>query len=145
MSIHQESLTSRGETLLEKTIRSDLAAKTPLILRFSSLLIENQLIEESNREKIEVCLEEALKNCIVHGNNLEPQLTVDARLFQTDQEWGVEFTDQGGGFSDQEIPDPEGPDFPWREDGRGIHIMRHIADDVQFFDGGRTIVLTWQI
>ena len=133
-----------GDTLSETTMPSDLSMKTALIVRFSAELLEADLIVEEDREKIEVCFEEALKNAIVHGNGLQPERTLHARLFRTEHSWGLELTDQGAGFTSSDVPDPDDPDFPWREDGRGIQMMQHIAQDVRFFAGGRTVVISFR-
>ena len=145
MNFHSEDVAPRGETLIEKTVPSDLAAKTPLIVCLSSKLVELGVIDEADREKVEVCFEEALTNAMVHGNECDRERLVHARLFQNDHGWGLQITDEGAGFTPDSIPDPEDPDFPWMEHGRGVHMMNLIADAVEFFSGGRTVVLTWNL
>ena len=145
MNFHSKDVTPRGETLIEKTVPSDLAAKTPLIVCLSNKLVELELIDETDRDRLEVCFEEVLNNAMIHGNECDTQRSVHARLFQDDAGWGLQVTDEGAGFSPDRIPDPEDPDFPWMEHGRGVHMMNLIADDVEFFSGGRTVVLTWNL
>ncbi len=145
MKFHSEDLTPRGETLIEKTVVSDLAAKTPLIVCLSSKLIELDLVDQATRDKVETCFEEVINNAMVHGNESDSQRSVYARLFRDDECWGVQVTDEGAGFSPDRIPDPEDPEFPWMEHGRGVHMMHLIADDVEFFSGGRTVLLTWNL
>ncbi|MCA8961046.1 MAG: ATP-binding protein [Planctomycetes bacterium] len=140
---HDEAVSPRGETLVEKTVASDLGVKTPLIVGLSSELIERGLIDEDNREKVETCFEEVFTNAIVHGNECDRERKVRARLFRDGEIWGLQVTDEGAGFSPDRIPDPEDPEFPWMEHGRGVHMMNLIADEVEFFSGGRTVVLTW--
>lgn len=145
MNFHVEGVTEPETIHLDRKVTSDLAVKGPLITRLTAAILELGLIDESGLEPLELCLDEALTNAMVHGNHSDPKRYVRARLFQRENEWGVEIEDEGDGFTADQIPDPSAPDFPWREDGRGIHMMRHYARRVEFFNGGRTTVLTWDL
>jgi serine/threonine-protein kinase RsbW len=141
MKIRAGELPPPGETLLETQIPSDLALKTPLALRLVATLIEEGLIAESERAKLEVCFEEALKNAIVHGNRQDPRCQVRVRIFRGAAEWGVTVEDEGDGFGEDVLTPRSDPDFPWLEHGRGIHLMEHIAGGVEYFRGGRSLLL----
>ena len=145
MKIHSASAPKRGETLFETTIPSDLSTKTPMVIRLVSTILDEGLVSQSESQQFEICFEEALKNAMVHGNQADIDKRLTVRLFRDSREWGVEISDEGNGFSAENIPDPTDPEFPWREDGRGIHLMTHICDQVEFFSGGRTLVLTSKI
>ncbi|MBI4602796.1 MAG: ATP-binding protein [Planctomycetes bacterium] len=142
MTIHQEAAPATGETMFETRIQSDLGLLAPLAIRVTSELASRGCISEEDRDKIEVCCEEALKNAIVHGNRENPGLVVSVRLFREGEGWGILVQDQGKGFQDRKLPDPEDPMFPWRDSGRGIHLMRHLMDSVEFYAGGKQVVLS---
>ena len=145
MDFHVDGVTEPETIHLDRKVKSDLVMKGPLITGLTGKVLELGLMDESRVEQLELCLEEAVINAMVHGNRSDPERQVRVRLFQFENEWGIEIGDEGEGFTADEIPDPNAEDFPWREDGRGIHMMCHYASRVEYFNGGRTIVLTWKL
>ena len=141
MDIHREDAPVRGETIFECSVPSDLSVKTPLTLRLMTTLLDVGFIAEDESQRFEVCFEEALKNAIVHGNQTNPDASITVRLFRDGDEWGTTISDEGEGFSLEDIPDPNDPDFPWRENGRGVHLMAHMVNRVEYYAEGRTVVL----
>jgi anti-anti-sigma factor len=144
MKIRAEAACLEGETLLETQISSDLRWKTALSVRIAGLLVDRALVHPEEREKLEVCCEEALKNAIIHGNKENPRTLVTVRVFETPEAWGISVKDQGQGFAADRIPDPEDPNFVWMESGRGLHLMQHVMDSVELYSGGNHIVLLKQ-
>ena len=51
-------------------------------------------------------------------------------------------SDHGGGFDPSTPPDPTLPDALERERGRGLFLIRNLADHVEFNDQGNTIWMT---
>ena len=141
MKIHETRAHLQGETLFETRVPTDLEIKTPLAIRIGSELLARGLIDEGDREKIEIAFEEAIKNAMVHGNRENQDLAVTVRVFCDGEGWGVTVQDQGEGFSENMIVDAGHPEFPWRDHERGSHLMRHLMDSVQYFCGGRQVVL----
>jgi serine/threonine-protein kinase RsbW len=103
---------------------------------------EHLIADEDTRTMMEVCFNEALKNAISHGNGDDPQRWVSIRLFKDQTEWGLLVKDEGSGFTLDDVPDPDAPDFILREHGRGIFMMRNLVDRVEYFEGGRAVLLT---
>lgn len=145
MKIREEEAPVRGETLLETRIQSDLCLKTPLTLRIVSELVSEGLIKEDEREKLEICCEEAIKNAIVHGNGENLARWVLVRVFRDGNEWGISVKDQGAGFGEEEIERTKDPCLVWKEEGRGIQVMEHVMDKVEYFSGGRQVVLSMKM
>ena len=145
MKIHAEEAPVRGETVLETRIQSDLSLKTPLTLRIVSELVSEGLIKEEEREKFEICCDEAIKNAIVHGNGENPSRWVLARVFRDGDGWGISVEDQGAGFGEEEIQCKKDPCLVWKEEGRGIQVMEHVMDRVEYFSGGRQLVLSMKM
>ncbi len=141
MKIHETRAHIQGETLFETRVPTDLEIKTPLAIRIGSELLARGLIDDDDREKIEIAFEEAIKNAMVHGNRQDPELAVSVQVFSDGEGWGVSVQDQGEGFSEEMIVDAGHPEFPWMDHGRGIHLMRHLMDSVEYFYGGRQVVL----
>lgn len=140
VKIHAEAAPSCGKTLLEVRIPSSLEWMTALVVRLVKLGIDEKLILEEDRDRMEVCCEEALKNSIIHGNQENSKKWVTVRMFRDGEDWGVTFSDEGQGFGPERITDPQDPDFPWMEHGRGIHMLRALMDRIEYFSGGRTLV-----
>jgi serine/threonine-protein kinase RsbW len=141
MEIHGTEAPVSGETIFACTVPGDLATLTPLTIRLVNTLRESGCIGDDENQRFEVCFEEAVKNAIVHGCGNHPDRSITARLFRDGDQWGAVITDEGNGFTLEDIPNPDDPDFPWREEGRGIHLMAHCIDQVAYYDGGRTVVL----
>lgn len=97
---------------------------------------------EPDRFLDRLCLDEAITNAIIHGNREDPTKKVKVRVFCSQDRWGVEVRDEGAGFDwESELqrtkhgPDPDDPS------GLGLAILRASNGDVQFYDGGRSVLL----
>ena len=47
------------------------------------------------------------------------------------------------GFDYENLPDPTAPENIEKPHGRGVFLMRHLADDCAFEDAGRVVELTF--
>jgi serine/threonine-protein kinase RsbW len=52
--------------------------------------------------------------------------------------------DQGNGFNPQEIPDPTDPENIEKPNGRGIFLMKNLADKITFEENGRVVNLIFE-
>ena len=81
--------------------------------------------------KILISTVEAVNNAILHGNkgNAEKTVTVDftadGNLFE------VTVTDEGEGFDYNHLPDPTDPENIENLHGRGVFIMKSLADIIE--------------
>ncbi len=82
---------------------------------------------------------EAVTNAIEHGNNLDEQKEVDIEAYKCDCAFKLSVTDEGRGFNPDNLPDPTKPEFREQPDGRGVFLMKQLADEVNFRDGGRCV------
>jgi serine/threonine-protein kinase RsbW len=92
--------------------------------------------------RFRVSLAEALSNAIVRGNHEDHAKKVKVRAEVRPDSIRIAVEDQGDGFdpaTTQELPLPEALDA---EGGRGLTIIRHLADHVEFNDRGNTIWMT---
>lgn len=92
--------------------------------------------------RLRVTLAEALANAIVRGNREDPgkHVVVRAQLFSESIRLSIE--DEGHGFDPADSPTPMLPDSLEDEQGRGLFIIRQLADQVEFNDRGNTIWMT---
>jgi serine/threonine-protein kinase RsbW len=91
------------------------------------------------------CLNEAVVNAIVHGNKLDESKTV---IINADVEpkrviWTI--TDKGNGFDYNNLADPTAPERLEELTGRGVFILKHLADQCIFNAKGNEVELHFKI
>lgn len=88
------------------------------------------------------CLNEAVTNAIFHGNKQNPNKLVYLNLEIINQKRLV-FTiaDQGEGFNFNNLPDPTAPENLENLSGRGVFIMKQLADQCIFNTKGNEVEL----
>jgi serine/threonine-protein kinase RsbW len=96
-------------------------------------------VNEDYYGNVLIAVTEAVNNAIQHGNKGSTDLTVD--LYVTDKEMDFCFRvkDYGDGFDYEKLPDPTSPENIEQENGRGVYLMRSLAEAVEFGDGGRSV------
>lgn len=91
------------------------------------------------RFRLEVVLAEAIANAIVRGNRQDPEKSVQVAVRLRGPDIRIEVTDEGDGFDPATVPDPVTPMRILDESGRGIFLIRHLADQVAFNERGNSI------
>lgn len=91
------------------------------------------------------CLSEAVINAIVHGNQLDADklVIVNAEIDNRRIIWTV--SDEGPGFSPDQLPDPTAPENLEALSGRGVFIIKQLADQCIYNDRGNEIELHFKI
>ena len=90
-------------------------------------------------------ISEAVSNAILHGNKMNPEKNVLIKMKLQGNRFNIEVEDEGMGFSDQVLFDPTCQEHIRREHGRGIFIMRKLADEISFKEDGRKILIQFTI
>lgn len=92
--------------------------------------------------RLRILLVEAISNSILFGaaGNRERKVRIEALV--NNQRIRLEVTDDGPGFDPREVPDPTLPDGLARPIGRGLFLIRSLADQVEFNERGNTIWMT---
>jgi serine/threonine-protein kinase RsbW len=92
-----------------------------------------------------ISLTEAVNNAIVHGNqeNHIKEVVVE----HTYNEKGLTFvvSDEGNGFDSKTIPDPTRLENLEKLGGRGVFLMRQLADRLKFTNNGRSVVIFFNV
>lgn len=111
--------------------------------RYVQAEIEAALNEADYTERemfaIRLALEEALVNAIKHGNQLDPNKHVHIHYSVTRDKFDVRIRDEGPGFEPEAVPDPTDPANLERPCGRGLLLMRHYMNHVEYSDRGRAL------
>ena len=91
------------------------------------------------------CLNEAVNNAIIHGNGQDPskKVIVNAEVDGRRIIWTV--SDEGPGFDPDRIPDPTAPENLENLSGRGVFIIKQLADQSIFNGNGNEIELHFKI
>ena len=94
--------------------------------------------------KISVAIIEAVNNAILHGNQLDVSKKVKIE-YNIDEE-AIQFIveDEGKGFDFNNIPDPTLPENLEKTHGRGIFLMNHLADDIEFCENGALVEMKFR-
>jgi serine/threonine-protein kinase RsbW len=128
---------------IEAWMPSEIKAVSPLVDQLMRL-IEGSRCVAGNESAVELALREALRNAVIHGNEMDAHKLVQVRC-RCDAGNGVWLTvkDQGKAFDPVAVPDPVTVERLEEEHGRGIHLMKLAMDQVCFEDGG-TVVHMWK-
>jgi serine/threonine-protein kinase RsbW len=97
-------------------------------------------------DDLHIALLEALSNAVIHGNREDPGKTVDICARRDGHAHVlIAVTDQGDGFDPAALSDPTSTENISTSHERGVFLMRHLVDDVEFHLGGRQVVLRKRI
>ncbi|MBC6608254.1 ATP-binding protein [Hymenobacter sp. BT188] len=100
-------------------------------------------IEDDIYGNIMVAVTEAVNNAIRHGNKFDKDKNVYLSLHVASDRIKFEVEDQGDGFDYTNLIDPTAPENLENPGGRGIFLIRHLADEVEFQKEGRNVQLTF--
>ena len=92
--------------------------------------------------RLRVLLAEALTNSILFGAGGDPSRSVRVSAELGAATIRLSVTDDGPGFNPMDITDPTSPNGVRRPVGRGLFLIRNLADRVEFNDQGNTIWMT---
>jgi serine/threonine-protein kinase RsbW len=102
-------------------------------------------IDDSIYGNMMLAVVEAVTNAIAHGNQYAPDKEVTFQTFKNTRSLKFMITDEGDGFDPNRVPDPTLPENLEKPCGRGVFLIKHLADLVVFHDKGRTIELQFRI
>jgi serine/threonine-protein kinase RsbW len=100
-------------------------------------------VHENLYGNVLIALTEAVNNAIHHGNRLDPNKTVTLGYEVKDDTIVFMIQDQGPGFDHDNLPDPTDPQNLEKPHGRGVFLMKALADEVDFSDNGSTVKLAF--
>lgn len=94
---------------------------------------------------IMIAVTEAVNNAIKHGNKGDSSKNVSISLSLEEGLIRFKIEDEGTGFDFHHLPDPTAPENLEKPGGRGIFLMKHLADEVEFKENGKTVELLFYI
>ncbi len=116
-----------------------------LLYNFISRFAEGEGYSFSFVEALQLSMKEAFVNAIRHGNGGREDLTVSCQLKSADPILLASVRDCGRGFNPDEQPNPLHPLHLLKLSGRGIYIIRSIAEilALERDDSGSTLLLRY--
>jgi serine/threonine-protein kinase RsbW len=100
-------------------------------------------LDEDIYGNIMIAVTEAVNNAIKHGNSGNSSKNVYLSLLINENLLKFVIKDEGPGFDYHNLPDPTAPENLEKPGGRGIFLMKHLADEVEFKDGGKVVELSF--
>lgn len=88
-----------------------------------------------------IAVSEAVNNAIHHGNQFSNTLKVELKVCDSEQVFNFSISDKGNGFDFTNLPDPTSPENVLKENGRGVFLMKNLADEVEFLNNGSLVNL----
>ncbi len=117
-----------------------------LVERFIEEICDRYNIGTDYYGNITAAVMEAVENSIIHGNRLQEEKMIDILFEAKPGKLIFQIQDEGEGFIYHEITDPTDTSLSISDPrGRGLFIIRHLADEVQFNEKGNCIKLHFNI
>jgi len=124
---------------VQVTLAADRKAVDPVVAQVMASVREMKCAD-GKEEAIELALQEALANAVVHGAREDPSKTVEC-LVACDEQRGILIIvrDPGPGFDPQAIPACTVGENLYSNHGRGIFLINQLMDEVEFHKNGTEI------
>jgi serine/threonine-protein kinase RsbW len=121
-------------------LAADRKAVDAVVTQVMETVREIHCVEDGKDDAIELALQEALANAVVHGAKEDPSKVVEC-LVACEQERGVVIIvrDPGEGFNPAVIPSCTVGENVYSNHGRGIFLINQLMDKVEFRKNGTEI------
>jgi serine/threonine-protein kinase RsbW len=80
-----------------------------------------------------------------HGNEMDESKCVYISIRVKGNFLVLDVSDEGKGFDCSRVGDPRSPENVRKEKGRGLFLMRHFADRVEFLKGGSRVRIKYRL
>jgi len=134
-------LMRRSSVRMDFVIPSDLTYVIGINYHISNLLKEFGFPPQDTRVNIPLACDEAISNAILHGNRSHADRKVSIQIYVSPNRFRMRVRDEGDGFDVATVADPTRGEALLRSRGRGVYLMRHIMDSVEYREGGRVVEL----
>lgn len=102
-------------------------------------------VHEDHFGNVLIAITEAVNNAIRHGNLDDTSKNVRLSVKKSDDELCFVVSDEGKGFDFNNLPDPTAPENIENENGRGIFLMKSLADEVEFEKNGTEVSILFKL
>ncbi len=112
-------------------IFSDLN-ELPKVEKFSQKVAKKASLNDDKSDNVAIVLTELVNNAILHGNKNQPEKKVILKATYFNDRVVLSVKDEGNGFDPTTLKDPTDPENLWKDNGRGIFLVKHLIDNVEF-------------
>ncbi|HXC44415.1 MAG TPA: ATP-binding protein [Candidatus Dormibacteraeota bacterium] len=125
--------------VLRVTLAADRKAVDPVVQSVMEVVREMEGVD-GKEDAIELSLQEALANAVIHGAKEDPNKVVECMVGR-DRERGILIVvrDPGTGFNPGTIPGCTVGENVYSNHGRGIFLINQLMDEVEFRKNGTEI------
>lgn len=102
-------------------------------------------VDEDFYGNILIAVTEAVNNAINHGNRQNPDKKVQLDFVERADRLSFSIQDEGEGFDHNALPDPTDPENIEKISGRGVFLMKHLADEVEFSENGTRVEMIFKV
>lgn len=143
----KEPKKSRNSSMKKSIHFSSVPENLALVEKMVDEICSDYSINEDYYGNILISITEAVNNAIQHGNKYDPGKQVHVEFdADNDLEYlSFKISDQGEGFDVSSIPDPTEAGNVEKLNGRGIFLMKNLADEVGFSSDGREVELNFKL
>jgi len=129
---------TKSEWKKEFQVPSDLSRVQKVSAEVLSFL-KPLALDEGVVFDVRLCLEEALINAMKYGNGLDENLNVRMTVAYQEDRVQITVEDQGPGFDPETLRDCTQEGNLLRNRGRGVYLMHHLMDEVNYNSKGNTV------
>lgn len=90
---------------------------------------------------VRLCIEEAVRNAIVHGNHSDRRLLVRVTYWVEEPRLFIEVEDEGPGYDHNSLADPTVGPHIMKNSGRGVYLIKKLMDSVAYNAAGNKITM----
>jgi len=124
---------------LSVTLAGDKNCVDPVVQGIMQL-VKQMHCAGGKEEAVQLALNEALANAVVHGAKADPSKLVECEV-TCDESRGMVIVvrDPGKGFNPASVPSPVNGQNIYSDHGRGIYLINQLMDEVKFLKNGTEI------
>lgn len=124
---------------LKASLSAERKAVEPVVQNIMEV-VRNTQCAAGKEDDIELALNEALANAVVHGAKEDPSKTIEC-VVACEEEHGmlIVVRDPGEGFDPSSIPNCCSGENVFSSHGRGIYLINQLMDEVRFHKNGTEI------
>ncbi|MGB8359044.1 MAG: ATP-binding protein [Bacteroidales bacterium] len=125
------------------TINSDIE-KLNVVETLVDTLSKKLGVSDEVYGKILISTVEAVNNAILHGNKGDRSKMVTVKFSADGNILEVTVSDEGDGFEYKNLPDPTDPKNIENLHGRGVFLMRRLADSIDYNSSGNEVIMKFK-
>ncbi len=139
---HLEAAAGRNGAAIRFAVPSEVRYCRAAVERIVEACRARAGLDEESAFRLRVAVGEAVANAVLHGNREDPRRRVRVEAEAGSGEARVRVADEGAGFDPEAVPDPTTPGRLERSRGRGLFLIRSLADEVRIRPPGNEVTLT---